>query len=190
MRIPSSIERYRAGEITAVPYDLDDPLDRAIWTALGLYIDHQNRRVSSNKEPWLREPWEIEEYLRDLAAHARGQRVMDYMAGHDTAQAVMEALFATGGEVDPVEIPQAFWHAGSPEDQAAESALVLDRSLAVLSYMVRAALGELVSQSEAARRTGIAKQSMAEKLSRRSIPIIRVGRSVLVPVAELEALAR
>lgn len=190
MRFPSSIERYRSGSIAAPPYDLTDLIDRVIWTTLGLYVDHRERRVSSGEEPWLRDPWEIEEYLRDLAAQVRGQRVLDYRVVHDTAQSMLEALFVTGGVADPVEIPQAFWDAGATEDQVAEFALVLDRSLAVLSYMLRTALGEMISQSEAARRTGIAKQSMAEKLSRRSIPIIRVGRSVLVPVAELEALAR
>ncbi|MDP9438451.1 MAG: hypothetical protein M3P49_06880 [Actinomycetota bacterium] len=190
MSIPSTVELYRKGEIPAAPYDLTDPLDRAIWVAIGLYVDRLDRRVLAGEDPGFREAWEVEEYLKDLAAHVRGERVMDYMAGHDTAQAVVEALFATGGLADPVEIPQDFWDAGDPEDQAAESALVLDRSLAVLSHMVRAALGELVSQSEAARRAGITKQSMAEKIARRGVPVVRVGRSVLVPVSALEALSR
>lgn len=36
----SSVERYRRGDLTEWDYDLADPLDLAIWTALQAYVDY------------------------------------------------------------------------------------------------------------------------------------------------------
>jgi len=38
--LKSTVELYRSGEILEVPYDLSDPLQRSIWSALQLYMDH------------------------------------------------------------------------------------------------------------------------------------------------------
>lgn len=182
----STVELYRAGEVEIPPYDLSEDYDRAIWTCLGLYVDHRERQETAGLPIHYGEPWEVEEYLKDLRDHATGERPMEADIAHDTAQAVAEALFTTGAG-DTFFIPGEFWGV-EIEDQPPEAPLILNRPVTVLSYMIRAAMGELISQAEVARRLGVSRPSALERIRSRAVPVLRVGRSVLVAEREVERL--
>ncbi|MDP9438054.1 MAG: hypothetical protein M3P49_04830 [Actinomycetota bacterium] len=183
----SSVERYRAGESTDLAYDFSHPVDRAIWTAVGLYVDRREMVRLAGGEPLGIEPWELEETLEELAAHALGEARMRPREARVVARRVVDALFSDGGGL--AVIPAEFWAVGGePGQELPESALVPDGAISALSRMIRAAYGDLVSQADVARRLGILRSSAKEKLERRGVPVVRVGRRVYVPEVELEGL--
>jgi len=136
-RLRSTVELYRSREIVQIPYDLSDPLDRAIWTVLQLYIDHIERLAilaaeefdrpevwnalqlyieHPDTEGYLRslrflQAWELEEYLKDLRDAMQGARPMDPAELYYTARRVAEALFAPENEPITYSIPRDFWEA-------------------------------------------------------------------------------
>lgn len=201
MRIMSSVERYRRGEIREAPYDLSDPFGRAIWRALSLYVDHLEMEAARHGKNLyemsgaevvklrFRQPWELEESLRDLWKVARGTGRMDPGELYETAQSVAEALFAPK-DAGFYRIPPEFWELGGRDlGEGAEEGrapLVFEETdLAPLSHMLRVGLGELVSQAEAARRLGVAERTVGYRIERGEMRAVRVGRSVLVPVESL-----
>jgi len=58
---------------------------------------------------------------------------------------------------------------------------------APLSALIREGLGPLVGQSEAARRLGLTLGGVAQRIRRKEVRRLRVGRRILVPVADLRA---
>jgi excisionase family DNA binding protein len=205
VRLLSSVERYRAGRLDKVPYDLTDPYDRAIWTALQLYVDHlermalrrqhelgiyrvrsiiYNERIDTRSlRPKL--PWELEQAMQYLKGAVREGSEEDVREVRDAAQGIIEALFTRDG-APPPSIPPGFWEAGKvgKEEYAPDAPTTLDDILAPLSFLIRAGLGSIVSQSEMAQRLGISVTAVAHRIASGQLYAIRVGRSVLIPVEE------
>lgn len=130
-RAVSSVELLRRGQLRDVPYDLNDEYDRAIWTALQLYVDHLERLVlrrgqtedtpesldmyggNTRHHPMVAlQPWQLEQALRELRDAALGDRKVDAADLGANARIVMEALFAPEG-ISEYSIPPEFWEAGS-----------------------------------------------------------------------------
>lgn len=204
MRIKSTVERYREGEIgreeVSGKYNLSDPADRAIWTATQLYTDHLERLTLSrapesweNEEGYLRnlrfrQAWELEESLRELGAVATGARQMDAGELYEAAQSVAEALFAPEGAAS-YAIPRDFWEAGRADARSGppptEAPAELTDTLAPIAHMLLVGLGELVPLAEAAKRAGIGHEGMRNRAEDRRVRSVRVGGRVLIPAADL-----
>lgn len=108
----SSVERYRLGQLEENPYDLSDPLDRAIWTALQIYVDTletgdlEERELGERESSVYasgaarstitqREPARFEAYMIDLRDAERGRKPeMTAENRQLTALRILEALFA------------------------------------------------------------------------------------------------
>ena len=107
----SSVERYRLGELEEFHYDLSDPLDRAIWSALQIYVDYLEtvdleERSVGEREPNVyasdvaratvsqREPARFEAYMTDLRDAERGEVSMGEENRYLTALRILEAIFA------------------------------------------------------------------------------------------------
>lgn len=108
----SSVERYRLGRLQENPYDLADPVDRAIWTALQIYVDaletgDLEERELGEREANVyasdaaratiaqREPARFEAYMTDLRDAERGWKPeMTAENRQLTARRILEALFA------------------------------------------------------------------------------------------------
>lgn len=211
-RLKNTVELYRSGEILEIPYDLSDPLERSIWTALQLYVDHVERRailaaeefdrpeVWSALHPYVDHPdsevylaplgsrraWELEEYLRDLKEAVHGAGSMDPAELHDAARSVLEILF-TSDDTGGYSIPFAFWEAGASEvtDDRTEAPLQVAQTLTPLAGLLRASIGELVPMAEAARRLSLAPQAVEARIAEGRLRAIRVGGDLLVSVADL-----
>jgi hypothetical protein len=214
-RLKSTVEQYRSGEILEVPYDLSDPLERAIWTALQLYVDHLERRAILAAEgfdrpevwaalhPYVDRPrsedyfgfpgssdaWELEEYLKELREAAHSTSSMNPTDLYEAARAATRALF-TPEDGGTCSIPRAFWGADGqrvPErvPEEAETPVLLAHTLMPLADMLRAALGEHVPLVEAAQRLSLAPRAVESRVAQGRLRAIRVGEDLLVSVADL-----
>jgi hypothetical protein len=212
IRLKSTVELYRSGEILEIPYDLSDPLHRSLWSALQLYVDHIERRailaaeefdrpeIWSALHPYVEHPdsdtylaplgsrraWELEEYLRDLKEAVYGGSSMDPAELHDAARSVLEILF-TSEDADSYSIPRAFWEAGAQESPAdrIEAPLQLAQTLTPLASLLRAAIGEHVSLAEAARRLSLSRQTVEARIAEGRLRAIDVDGDILVSAANL-----
>lgn len=212
-RLKSTVELYRSGEILEVPYDLSDPLQRSIWTALQLYVDHVERRailaaeefdrpeVWSALHPYVDHPdsetflgalgsrraWELEEYLRDIREEVHGANSMGAAELNDAARRVLEILF-TSEDAGSYSIPHAFWEGAgrrrSPAERI-EAPLRVAQTLTPLAGLLRAAIGEHVSLAEAARMLSLSPQAVEARIAEGRLRAIRVGGDLLVSVADL-----
>jgi hypothetical protein len=213
--LKSTVELYRSGEILEVPYDLSDPLQRAIWTALQLYVDHLERRAIlaaeefDRPEVWAalhpyvdhpdseaylallgsRRAWELEEYLKDLKEAMRGVGPMDSAELYDAARRVLEIIFASE-EAGGYSVPREFWEASDEEapegaPQRAETPVRLAPTLMPLASMLRAALGEHVRLAEAAQRLSLSPQAVESRIAEGRLRAIPVDASFLVSTADL-----
>ncbi len=206
MRPLSSVEKYRAGESREIPYDLTDPYDRAIWTALQLYVDFLERLVLQRQQelgisraksliyrrnvdtrslrPML--AWELEQALTDLRDVARGDKQRESGELYETTRSVVEALFAQEA-IYTYAVPTEFWAAGkeATKKRLPDAPAVLNGVLAPLSHLIRVGLGEIVSQSEAARRLGVSVATVAHHIEAGRLPAVRIGRKVCIPAKEI-----
>ena len=213
--LKSTVELYRSGEILEVPYDLSDPLQRSIWSALQLYMDHVERRAIlaaeefDRPEVWTalhlyvdhpdsetyltplgsRRAWELEEYLKDLKEAVYGASPMDPAELYDAARSVLEILFASD-DAGGYSVSRDFWEAGgegAPEGTAdrVEAPLQLAQTLTPLAGMLRAALGEHVPLAEAARRLSLAPQAVESRIVEERLRAIPVDGGLLVSAADL-----
>jgi excisionase family DNA binding protein len=142
----SSLELYRRGELEEVPYDLSDPLDRAIWSALQCYVDYLElldveRDPAARKERNVygklgtrtvsaRAPYLLEVHMNELRSWERGRADMGRGELYETALRVLEALFAPAKSLSGVAIPwgqgeygvpRLFWEAGEKELEGPEN---------------------------------------------------------------------
>lgn len=110
----SSVERYRTGNLAEWQYDLADPLDLAIWTALQAYVDYletidletnvPESEVRRGKEDTvygssgtgrltLRAPRDLEELMLELRDAERGKgKTMSNEERFGTALRILEGL--------------------------------------------------------------------------------------------------
>lgn len=145
-RAYSSVETYRRLKPEdppyELPYDLADPLDRAIWYALQTYIDYLEmldleREPQARKEPNVygrhgtgeltaRSPFILEKYIKDLRSWGKGEKVLTVEGRHQAALHVLEALFAPArnlaGEAvvwgeGEYAVPRVLWDAGREEQE-------------------------------------------------------------------------
>ena len=110
----SSVELYRRGAgVRRFPhrYDFLDPLDRAIWSALQMYLDYLETADVEGEEPENvygkmgtrkispRTPRDLEERMVELRDAERGTRKMTPKGRFETALLVLEGLFAPAQEM-------------------------------------------------------------------------------------------
>jgi hypothetical protein len=87
----STVEQYRSGEILEVPYDLSDPLERSIWTALQLYVDHLERRAILAAEEFdLPEIWSA---LHPYVDHPDTEEYLEFgvPGGHGSSKSISKS---------------------------------------------------------------------------------------------------
>jgi hypothetical protein len=213
--LKSTVELYRSGEILEIPYDLSDPLERAIWSGLQLYVDHLERRAIlaaeefDRPEVWAalhpyvdhpdseaylallgsRRAWELEEYLKDLREAMHGDGPMDSVELYDAARRVLEIIFASE-EAGGYSVSREFWEASDEEapesaPQRAETPVRLAPTLMPLAGMLRAALGEHVPLAEAAQRLSLSPQAVESRIAEGRLRAIPVNGGFLVSAADL-----
>lgn len=180
---PSSIELYRQ-EGRPLPYDMSQEEDRAVVICLQQYVSYLERCEISGEPKPLLHPLELEAHLRDLRDHACGEKKLDSQEAHDTVIAVYKALFDARG-VRGHNVPANFWNV-EIQDAMRESPLLLDRAIACLFYMVQAAMGELVSSAEVARREGVSRAAIHARITNNHYNYLPLGRNVLIPTSELD----
>ena len=111
----SSVELYRRGhEMRRFPhrYDFSDPLDRAIWSALQMYVDYLETADLESQEPKNvygkqigtrtispRTPRDLEDRMVELRDAERGKEEMTAKGRFETALLVLEGLFAPAQEM-------------------------------------------------------------------------------------------
>jgi hypothetical protein len=206
------VELLRRRRPSKRSYDLSDPLDRAAFRCLQVYVSCEETlgllagapRPEGAPQlvfPAWRSPASLEDQIRHLAAWHRAElslpppdrwrlavgalRAMFAApgAGPDDEFAVFPGFFDAGKDYDPPPGPLAPVATESPAD------LFWD-GLAPVSALIREGLGPLVNQSEAARRLGLTPRGVALRIEAKDIRRVRVGRRVLVPVADLRRDAK
>ncbi len=208
-RLLSSVELYRRGSDRLVTLDLEDRTELAIYCAVQLYTDYQERLSLRGRRPEDREGtnlYETEEltgyepevegtphwleahlkFLRSVAAQSPQDRVVPPEKLFYAAQAVAETLFAPEGSRS-YRIPRDLWQAGEEYTNGSpDTPANLTSTLAPIAHLLQFGFGELISQTEAARRLGLTQEGVRYRVREGLMRSVRVGGGVLVPVADLK----
>ena len=212
----STIELYWAGQLRDFPYDLGDPLDRAAFRALQTYASHlETLRVAEAgfAVPPNRRPLRLEQDLRRLRLWRRDDRELTTGERCGLAYSILETLFAPlssaeAGREGLVVGKEFFDSGGVPRTRPAGEALpgvpepddrrrldpvgctapldLFYDGLAPLSAALRDALGEHVSQSDAARALGLTLRGVALKIRPGELRCLRIGGRVLIPREDVD----
>lgn len=245
----SSVELYYSGQLTrgCWPYDLSDPLDRAIWTALHAYVGYLANidlepagDLETNAEKGLEErpytygpgnlravtrrlPREIENLILELRDAERGKTPLPKDRRFRKASRVLEGLSAPAQELSGRRVEwgaeeysarRNFWEEGEKalkeleegplDDRTAKSGdegpwpksltrvalehpLLFPERVAPLFGLLERSMGELISQSDAARRLGLTPRGVTLRIERGEMRRVRVGQYVFVPAEDVEA---
>ncbi len=208
-RLLSNVELYRRGSDRLVALDLEDAYDRAIFCAVQLYTDYLERlslREGRREERERINLYETEEltgyepevmgtphwleahlkFLRSVAAQNPQDRVVPPEELFYAAQTVAETLFAPEGSRS-YRIPRDLWQAGEGAiNGRPDTPANLTSTLAPIAYLLRFGFGELISQTEAARRLGLTQEGVRYRVREGLMRSVRVGGGVLVPTADFE----
>lgn len=192
------VERWRYYRLhpAQIGYDLSDPLQRSIWTATQLYVNHLETLALSRgldlytltraeiQELLPIEAWDLESSLwrlRDLVA----EEEIDRHALMRLLVKISTALFGPSRTPYSLYMPREFWDSAAT-DVAIQTACPgqPQPALAPLAGLFRRALklagGELINQAEAARRLGLTPRSVSLRIQAGRLEAIRVGGTVLV----------
>ncbi len=208
-RLLSNVELYRRGSGRRVTLNLENRYDRAIFCAVQLYTDYlerlsltQVRREDDRGETDLYAAEELTGYepevegtpywleahlkfLRSVEAQIPQDRVVEPEELFYAAQAVAETLFAPEGSRS-YRIPRDLWQAGEAyANGSLDTPANLTSTLAPIAHLLQFGFGELISQTEAARRLGLTLEGVRYRVREGLMRSVRVGGGVLVPVADL-----
>ncbi len=161
-------------------------------------------------EPWHQSvvaeptPYELEEKLRALWATAESDNFAGnlhrepgatFEGSYALAEEVCAALFATrlgtfaGGTPYTYVIPRDLWSHDEGRRPRRRDAVATPVNplpdLVPVARWLKAAFGELVSQSEASRRIGITEEGVRARVREGRLRSVRVGGNVMVPAADL-----
>lgn len=149
-----------------------------------------------------RSPFLLEVTIRRLRAWERGEEPMGAKDLYDAARKVLEALFSPArnlrGEAvawgeGEYGVARVLWDAGEEDAKAAERRpkpltlvaheppLLVPERAAPLFGLLCKSVGELVTQSEAARRLNLTPAGVALRIERGEMEHLRVGGSVMIP---------
>lgn len=201
----STIGRRRAAGGPGVGefrYDVEDPYDRAILSAMQLYEDYAEMRALGDvrtggggavrgEDPRRISPRELEGKLISLRDVVRDGETMDPEELEGTVREVARALYAWDGEAEFC-LPRGVWEGGAedPVSHAPQHAPAdLSGALALLGRMIRVSyetsVGGTVHQSEAARRLGLTPRGVNLRIRRGLLRHIKVGGRVLIPARDV-----
>lgn len=196
--LSTTVELYRGGQLKDFPYDLEDPLDRAAFRALQTYSSHlETLRVAQAgfAVPPNRRPLRLEQDLRRLMLWRRNDLELTAGERWALARSILETMFAplssSGARREGFVVGKEFFDSGGvPRARPAGEALpgvpepddrrrldpvattapldLFYDGLAPLSAALRDALGEHVSQSDAARVRPHAQGRRPEDPARRA----------------------
>ncbi len=144
--------------------------------------------------------------IGDPAREPAGTHNGNRSAGHEAlptpgsyalAEEVCEALFATrrrgfgnaGGASYPYVIPRDLWSHDEGRRARRRDAVATPVNpipdLVPVARWLKSAFGELVSQAEASRRLGLTEVGVRARVQEGRLRSVRVGGSVMIPVADL-----
>ncbi len=156
-----------------------------------------------------RSPLELEFALLDLRDAVRDGKMAPDERGmlHDTVQLLLEALsqpsevernaaYRRGKYLEYESFPRAIWseEAGEEVSRQPDVPVKPESQLEPLGVLMRGGIeiaqGDLMTQAEAARALGITSESVRRRRERGTLPSVKVGARVLIPVEAVERARR